>query len=104
MHGIQVISTASEASPSSIQDLADLIAERQIRALFVESSVPPATIEAVQAAVESRGWEVAVGAHLFSDAMGEDGTFEGTYIGMVTWNVNAIVSALAGDATATPTV
>ena len=104
VHGIQGISTASEASASSIQDLADLIAERQIRALFVESSVPPATIEAVQAAVESRGWEVAVGAHLFSDAMGEDGTFEGTYIGMVTWNVNAIVSALAGDATATPTV
>lgn len=103
VHGIQGISTASEASASSIQDLADLIAERQIRALFVESSVPPATIEAVQAAVESRGWEVAVGAHLFSDAMGEDGTFEGTYIGMVTWNVNAIVSALASDATATPT-
>lgn len=102
VHGIQGVSTASEASASDIQELTDLIVERQIRAMFVESSVPPATIEAVQAAARARGWEVGIGAHLFSDAMGEEGTFEGTYIGMVTWNVNAIVSALAGDAVATP--
>jgi manganese/zinc/iron transport system substrate-binding protein len=102
VHGIQGISTASEASASDIQELTDLIVERQVKALFVESSVPPATIEAVQAASRARGWEISVGAHLFSDAMGESGTFEGTYIGMVTWNVNAIVAALAGEPPATP--
>ena len=97
VHGIQGVSTASEASASDIQELAAFIAERQIRAIFVESSVPPATIEAVQAAARSRGWDVAVGEPLFSDAMGEDGTPEGTYVGMVTHNVNAIVSALSGE-------
>jgi manganese/zinc/iron transport system substrate-binding protein len=100
--GLQGISTATEASASDIQDLVDLIVERQIPAIFVESSVPPATIEAVQAAARSRGWDVSIGQPLFSDAMGKDGTFEGTYIGMVTWNVNAIVSALTGGTPATP--
>jgi manganese/zinc/iron transport system substrate-binding protein len=100
--GLQGISTATEASASDIQDLVDLIVERQIPAIFVESSVPPATIEAVQAAAQSRGWDVSIGQPLFSDAMGKDGTFEGTYIGMVTWNVNAIVSALTGGTPATP--
>ena len=102
VHGLQGISTATEASASDVQDLVDLIVERQIPAIFVESSVPPATIEAVQAASRDRGWEVIIGQPLFSDAMGEDGTPEGTYIGMVTWNVNAIVSALSGGATASP--
>jgi manganese/zinc/iron transport system substrate-binding protein len=102
VQGLQGISTATEASANDIQDLVDLIVDRQIPAIFVESSVPPATIEAVQAAAQSRGWDVTIGQPLFSDAMGEDGTFEGTYIGMVTWNVNAIVSALTGAIPATP--
>lgn len=102
VQGLQGISTATEASANDIQDLVDLIVERQIPSIFVESSVPPATIEAVQAAAQSRGWNVTIGQPLFSDAMGKDGTFEGTYIGMVTWNVNAIVSALTGGTPATP--
>mgnify|MGYP006145441053 CR=1 FL=1 len=76
------------------QGLADFIAERKIKAIFVESSVPQATIEAVQQAVNSRGWEVAIGGELFSDAMGNQGTPEGTYIGMVRHNVDTIVGAL----------
>ncbi len=102
VHGLQGISTATEASASDVQALVDLVVERQIPAIFVESSVPPATIEAVQAATRDRGWDVTIGQPLFSDAMGEDGTPEGTYIGMVTWNVNAIVSALSGQAASTP--
>jgi manganese/zinc/iron transport system substrate-binding protein len=73
-----------------------------VRAIFVESSVPPATIEAVKAAVQSKGWTVEIGGQLFSDAMGEAGTPEGTYIGMVRHNVDTIVAALAGPAQATP--
>lgn len=102
VHGLQGTSTASEASAGDVQELTDLIVERQVRAIFVESSVPPATIEAVQAAARDRGWEVAIGGQLFSDAMGQDGTPEGTYIGMVRYNVDTIVAALAGDASATP--
>ena len=94
VRGLQGTSTATEAGAADVRGLADLIVERQIKAIFVESSVPEATIEAVQAAVRSRGHEVAVGGELFSDAMGSEGTPEGTYVGMVRHNIETIVSAL----------
>jgi manganese/zinc/iron transport system substrate-binding protein len=100
VRGLQGMSTATEATAGDIQELAELIAERQIPAIFVESSVPPATIEAVQAAVQDRGFDVVIGGQLFSDAMGAAGTPEGTYLGMVRHNVDTIVGALAGDAAA----
>lgn len=87
-------STATEAGARDVQDLAKLIADRRIKAVFVESSVPKETVEAVQKAVKARGWDVAIGGQLYSDAMGNDGTVEGTYIGMVRSNVDAIVKAL----------
>lgn len=102
VNGLQGMSTATEATAGDIQALAELIAERQIPAIFVESSVPPATIEAVQAAVRDRGFDVAIGGQLFSDAMGAAGAPEGTYIGMVRHNVDTIVRALSGGAAATP--
>jgi manganese/zinc/iron transport system substrate-binding protein len=103
VRGLQGTSTATEATAGDIQALAEFIAERRIPAIFVESSVPPATIEAVQAAVRDRGFDVAIGGQLFSDAMGAAGTPEGTYLGMVRHNVDTIVGALAsGAAAATP--
>jgi manganese/zinc/iron transport system substrate-binding protein len=63
----------------------------------VESAVPPATIEAVQAAVRAQGWNVEIGGSLYADAYGEEGTPDGTYIGMVRANVSTIVGALLGE-------
>ncbi len=103
VRGLQGMSTATEATAGNIQELAEFIAERQIPAIFVESSVPPATIEAVQAAVQDRGFDVVIGGQLFSDAMGAAGTPEGTYLGMVRHNVDTIVGALAADAAAAAT-
>ena len=106
VRGLQGISTATEAGTGDVIRLADFIATRQIPAIFVESSVPPRTIEAVQAAVRSRGFDVKIGGELFSDAMGSTGTPEGHYLGMVRHNVNTIVDALterdhmAGESTA----
>ena len=96
VRGLQGISTASEAGAGDVQALADFIAERRIPAIFVESSVSPRTISAVREAVRSRGFEVEVGGSLFSDAMGDEGTPEGTYIGMVRHNVDTIVAGLLG--------
>jgi manganese/zinc/iron transport system substrate-binding protein len=92
--GLQGSSTASEAAASDVRSLAELITQRKIKAIFIESSVPQATIEAVQAAVRSRGWDVQIGGSLFSDAMGGEDTPEGTYIGMVRHNVDTIVGSL----------
>lgn len=97
VRGLQGISTATEAGTADVQHLADFIAQRKIRAIFVESSVSPRTIEAVQAAVQARGFNVRIGGQLFSDAMGNPGTPEGTYIGMVRHNIDTIVRALLGE-------
>lgn len=95
VRGLQGTSTATEAGAGDVQSLAQFIAERKIKAIFVESSVPKGTIEAVQKAVQARGFDVVIGGQLFSDAMGPEGTDEGTYIGMVRHNVDTIVKALA---------
>jgi manganese/zinc/iron transport system substrate-binding protein len=96
VRGLQGISTESEPSTADIQQLADFITGRQIPAVFIESSVPRRNIEALQAAVRSRGWDVQIGGELFSDGMGSSGTPEGTYVGMVRHNIDTLVGALAG--------
>jgi manganese/zinc/iron transport system substrate-binding protein len=95
--GLQGISTASEAGARDVSRLADMIARRRIPAIFVESSVSPRTVEAVQEAVRSRGFDVGIGGSLYSDAMGSAGTPDGTYPGMVRHNVETIAAALEGD-------
>ena len=97
VRGLQGISTETEAGTADVQDLVDFIVERQIAAIFVESSVPKRNIQAVQEAVQARGFDVAVGGELFSDAMGDAGTVEGTYLGMVRHNIDTIVNALLGE-------
>ena len=94
VRGLQGISTATEAGIADVQELATFIAERRIPAIFVESSVSSRSIEAVKAAVNSKGFNVKIGGQLFSDAMGTDGTPEGTYIGMVRHNIDTITAAL----------
>lgn len=92
--GIQGISTLSEAGLKDMDRVVDLVVTREVPAVFIESSVPRRSIEAVQAAVRSRHHEVAIGGQLFSDSLGAAGTPEGTYAGMVRANVNTIVKAL----------
>lgn len=92
--GLQGLSTATEAGVQDVQNLAAFIIEKKVKAIFVESSVPKRTIEALQAAVKSKGHEVTIGGTLYSDALGDAGTVEGTYIGMFKYNVNTIVNAL----------
>lgn len=97
VRGLQGISTATEASTADVRDLANFIVERQIPAIFVETSVPARTIEALQAAVESQGFEVKIGGHLYSDAMGDEASGGNTYILMVRHNIDTIVSGLLGE-------
>jgi manganese/zinc/iron transport system substrate-binding protein len=89
------ISTAAEAGTSDVQQLAELIAERRIPAIFVESSVSPRSIKALCEAVAARGFEVAIGGSLYSDALGDPAGPAGTYVGMVRSNVETMTGALA---------
>ena len=92
--GLQGLSTATEAGVRDVQDLARTIIDKQVKAIFIESSVPRRTIEALQAAVKAEGFDVQIGGTLYSDALGDAGTEEGTYAGMYRHNVNTIVNAL----------
>lgn len=96
--GIQGISTASEAGLQRITELVDLLVDRDIRAIFVESSVSDRNIRALQEGAAAQGHDVAIGGELFSDAMGPEGTYEGTYIGMIDHNITMITRALGGTA------
>lgn len=94
VRGLQGISTVSEYGLRDISELVEFIVSRRIKAVFVESSVPRKSLEAVVEGCARRGHQVQIGGTLYSDAMGEAGTPEGTYVGMVRANVETIVGAL----------
>ena len=96
--GIQGISTESEAGLRRIEELVDLLVERRIPAVFVESSVSERNVRALVDGAAANGHEVVIGGQLYSDAMGTPGTYEGTYIGMIDHNVTTIARALGGAA------
>ncbi|MEF3329607.1 MULTISPECIES: metal ABC transporter solute-binding protein, Zn/Mn family [Oceanobacillus] len=94
--GLQGISTESEAGVSDVNNTISIIEEHEVPAIFVESSVNQDTINAVIEGASNNGMEVEIGGELYSDAMGEEGTDEGTYIGMYKHNINTIYEALSG--------
>ncbi len=96
--GIQGISTESEAGVRDIERLVELIVDRGVAAVFVESTVSDRNIRALIDGAAARGHEVVIGGELFSDATGEEGTYRGTYVGMIDHNVTTIVSSLGGTA------
>lgn len=95
--GIQGISTESEAGLNRISQLVDTLVDRNITSVFVESSVSDRNMRAVIEGAAAKGHKVTVGGELYSDAMGRDGTYEGTYVGMIDHNVTVIAGALGAD-------
>ncbi|MEM6553326.1 MAG: zinc ABC transporter substrate-binding protein [Planctomycetota bacterium] len=94
--GIQGLSTESEAGVRDIERMVTLLVERDIKAVFVESTVAQDNIKALIEGAKAKGHTVVIGGELFSDAMGEPGTYEGTYVGMIDHNVTTIAKALGG--------
>lgn len=98
--GIQGISTESEAGVQDIERMVDLLVDRKIAAVFVESTVSDRNIRALIEGAKAKGHRIVIGGELFSDAMGKEGTYEGTYVGMIDHNVTTIARALGGQAPA----
>lgn len=94
VRGLQGLNTETEVGVADVRELAAFIIEHRIPAMFVETSTPSQGIEAVQAAVRAKGFEIEIGGSLFADAMGTPGTPEGTYIGLMRHNIDTIVNAL----------
>jgi manganese/zinc/iron transport system substrate-binding protein len=100
VRGIQGLSTESEAGVQDIEKLIDFLVKRGLPAVFVETSVADKNVRALVEGAKARGHDVGIGGELFSDAMGEPGTYEGTYIGMIDHNATTIARALGGSAPA----
>lgn len=98
VRGVQGLSTESEAGLQQINALVDLILERNVQAVFIESSVPRKNVEALLGGAQARGHKLVIGGQLYSDAMGEPGTYEGTYLGMLDHNITVVTRALGGTA------
>jgi manganese/zinc/iron transport system substrate-binding protein len=94
--GIQGLSTESEAGLKKIEELVATLVAKRIPAVFVESTIPDRSVQALVAGARAKGHEVRIGGELFSDAMGAPGTYEGTYIGMIDHNVTTIARSLGG--------
>ncbi len=92
--GLQGISTASEYGLRDLSDLVNFIVQRNIQAVFVESSVSRKALEAVIRGCKEKGHHATIGGTLYGDAMGEKETKEAFYLGMVKHNVNTIVAGL----------
>ncbi|MGG4111604.1 manganese ABC transporter substrate-binding protein/adhesin MntA [Bacillus subtilis] len=92
--GLQGLSTDSDYGLRDVQELVDLLTDKQIKAVFVESSVSEKSINAVVEGAKEKGHTVTIGGQLYSDAIGEKGTKEGTYEGMFRHNINTITKAL----------
>lgn len=93
---IEGISTATEASIADIREVAAFVVANRVPAVFVETTISPRTIEALVAEARAQGHDVTIGGALYSDAMGDDGTAQGTYIGMIRANTVTITQALGG--------
>lgn len=98
VRGIQGISTESEAGIEDINRIVQLLVDRGIQAVFVETSVSDKNVRALIEGAQAKGHPVVIGGLLFSDAMGKPDTYEGTYIGMIDHNVTIIARALGGQA------
>lgn len=94
VRGLQGISTVADFGLKDITELVDYIVSKEIKAVFIETSVSQKAIRAVVEGCGKKGFDVVIGGSLYSDAMGASGTPEGTYIGMVNANVQTIVNAL----------
>lgn len=93
--GLQGLSTEDEIGLTDIEDTIKIILDHKVPAVFIESSINPASINAVIEGAKKQGLDIKLGGELFSDAMGEEGTPEGTYIGMYRHNVETIYKALS---------
>ncbi|MGQ9575117.1 MAG: metal ABC transporter solute-binding protein, Zn/Mn family [Thermoguttaceae bacterium] len=94
VHALQGMSTADEADLAAVSDLVALLVRRRIKAVFVETSAPPRSVQALVESCAAHGHRIVVGGELFSDALGPAGTPEATYIGAVKHNLRTILEAL----------
>lgn len=92
--GLQGLSTESDIGIKDVQNMANYIVNSRIQAIFLETSIAPKSMHALEQAVTHKGWYVIVGPALYSDALGAPDDVSGTYVGMMRYNTHAIVRTI----------
>lgn len=94
VRGLQGISTAAEYGIKDVKDLIEFVIQNDIKAVFIETSVSDKNLKAVVSGAKAQKFDLKIGGTLYSDALGNDGTPAGTYIGMLESNINTIIKGL----------
>lgn len=97
VEAVQGLSTESEPGLKRINELATLLVEAKISAIFTEQSVSDRNILALISECRSRGHSLTVGGTLYSDTAGPAGTPEGTLAGAVMHNIREIAAGLSSQ-------
>lgn len=88
---IPSVSTMAETNPAALEELAEVIAETGVRAIFAEDHRSDDTIQALA----SRAGPVEV-ATLYTGSLGQPGSGADTYAGFMRTNAGIIADALGG--------
>lgn len=92
-------STEADVPSGSFLEIARLIRERSIPAIFIESTINPKLMR--QLSTENN---THIGGKLYADSLGEEGSAASTYTGMLRSNTEVITNALSGDGAETRTL
>jgi manganese/zinc/iron transport system substrate-binding protein len=94
VEAVQGLSTASEPGLKRINELATLLVDSKISAIFTEQSVSDRNIQALISECESREHQLTIGGTLYSDTAGAAGTPEETLAGAVLHNIREMAKGL----------
>lgn len=94
VRGLQGISTVAEPGLKDMNELVDFVCARRIPAVFVESNLSDKSLKALRAGAAARGHQIGQGGSLYADSPGPEGSYEGTYIGMLYSNVKTLNQSL----------
>ncbi|MBM7825708.1 MULTISPECIES: metal ABC transporter substrate-binding protein [Arcanobacterium] len=88
------VTSEAEKSASELNDLAQMIATKKIKTIFVDNLQNPQAVKSLQENVKSKGWDVKISdEELFADSLGDKEPVN-TYLGVLKHNTEAIAKGL----------
>ena len=91
LNAIMGISTESEAQSKDVQRVINIIKEKKVPAVFIESTINPKMLQQI-----ANDTGVKIGGELYADSLGDEDSEASTYLKLLTHNTDVIVNALAG--------
>lgn len=84
------INSENQGTPDQVRKVIDLIKQKKVKVLFLETSIDSRSMEMV-----SRETGVPIGGKVFTDSLGKSGEEGDTYLKMMKWNIDLIKEQLS---------